>query len=71
MPDVVERYLHAIASHDWDVAERLQAQSGRAFDPLEEVVITSGALPGLLARARRHQLSGPVKDVDPPPMSNA
>jgi aspartate/methionine/tyrosine aminotransferase len=31
------------------VAERLQAQSGRAYDPLEEVVITSGALPGLLS----------------------
>jgi hypothetical protein len=24
----------------------------------------------LLARARRHQLPGPVKDVDPPPISD-
>jgi len=31
------------------VAERLQAQTGRAYDPLAEVVITSGALPGLLS----------------------
>lgn len=31
------------------VAERLQAQTGRAYDPLAEVVITSGTLPGLLS----------------------
>jgi aspartate/methionine/tyrosine aminotransferase len=31
------------------VAERLRAQTGRAYDPLAEVVITSGALPGLLS----------------------
>lgn len=31
------------------VAERLREQTGRAYDPLAEVVITSGALPGLLS----------------------
>src|SRR5829696_3449899 len=31
------------------VAERLRDQTGRAYDPLAEVVITSGALPGLLS----------------------
>jgi aspartate/methionine/tyrosine aminotransferase len=31
------------------VAERLRAQTGRAYDPLAEVVITSGGMPGLLS----------------------
>jgi aspartate/methionine/tyrosine aminotransferase len=31
------------------VADRLREQTGRAYDPLAEVVITSGALPGLLS----------------------
>jgi aspartate/methionine/tyrosine aminotransferase len=31
------------------VAERLEAQTGRTYDPLAEVVITGGALPGLLS----------------------
>ena len=31
------------------VAERLQVQTGRGYDPVAEVVITSGALPGLLS----------------------
>jgi aspartate/methionine/tyrosine aminotransferase len=31
------------------VAERLQEQTGRAYDPLTEVVISSGTLPGLLS----------------------
>ncbi len=31
------------------VAERLQMQTGRAYDPLREVVITGGALAGLLS----------------------
>ena len=31
------------------VGKRLEAQTGRTYDPLAEVVITSGALPGLLS----------------------
>jgi aspartate/methionine/tyrosine aminotransferase len=31
------------------VSERLHAQTGRAYDPLAEVIITSGALPGVLS----------------------
>jgi len=31
------------------VAERLERQTGRAYDPLAEVVITGGATPGLLS----------------------